>query len=687
MRLKTLLLVAAASILVALVAAVIAIKSIDFNKYKGLIAQQVKAATGRDLAIAGDLHVAIGLSPTLAVNGVSFANASWGTRPQMVTMRTFEVQVALLPLIFRRIVVERLVLLQPNIWLETNARGVGNWSFGAAPAASGIQKPGKAGPGLTALAVQSVRIEKGTLTYLDGKTKRATTLTLERLDLQAKDLSSPVRIDLAAAYDRKAFTLAGTVGPLAELQAPSRPYPVALVLKSGGTTVNLNGTVAEPMEVSGLDLKVEAKALNLAEVARLAGASIPAVGPFVLAARVAGSPSALSVTGMNASVGKSTLTGKASIRIGTPHPRIEATLASTLLDLADLLPQGGTARTGAAGSGAAGLFPAEPLPLAALRLADANVELRADRVVLPDKMPIEAVVAHVQLADGRMLIQPLSSRVGGGTVSGQVGLDASGGTTAILTATIDAKGVLLGQVLAEMGRPELVSGVKTDASMDLKGSGDSIRSLLAGLDGSLLVVLGDGKIHSGFVNWLGADLVTEVVSKLNPLSKGGQSTNLKCGVVRFAAKDGIARTDRGIAFETDQMNVVSSGTVDLKSEAIDFSLLPEARQGIGIGAGQLVNLLRVRGTLTQPTVGVNEVGVAQMAATIGAAVATGGLSFLAQALIGKAMSDAHPCQTAMGAAPGRAKGGAAPSAGSEVRQEGSKVGTGIQQFFKGLFGK
>ena len=49
----------------------------DFNQYRGLIAEQAKEATGRDLVIAGDLKLNISLTPSISVAGVSFANASW----------------------------------------------------------------------------------------------------------------------------------------------------------------------------------------------------------------------------------------------------------------------------------------------------------------------------------------------------------------------------------------------------------------------------------------------------------------------------------------------------------------------------------------------------------------------------------------------------------------------------------
>ena len=67
MRLKTVLLVVVGLIVVLVVAAVVVVKSIDINKYKPLIAEQAKAATGRELTIRGSLDLQIGFSPAVVV--------------------------------------------------------------------------------------------------------------------------------------------------------------------------------------------------------------------------------------------------------------------------------------------------------------------------------------------------------------------------------------------------------------------------------------------------------------------------------------------------------------------------------------------------------------------------------------------------------------------------------------------
>src|SRR3546814_1655749 len=124
MRIGTVLKIAALLVVALAVAGVVVVQNMDFNQYKGLIAAKVKEATGRDLAINGDLKLDIlTLSPSLVVNDVRFANAEWGSRPDMAVVERFEAEVALLPLISGNLVIQRIVLVGADILIETNKQG------------------------------------------------------------------------------------------------------------------------------------------------------------------------------------------------------------------------------------------------------------------------------------------------------------------------------------------------------------------------------------------------------------------------------------------------------------------------------------------------------------------------------------------------------------------------------------
>ena len=149
--------------------------------------------------------------------------------------------------------------------------------------------------------------------------------------------------------------------------------------------------------------------------------------------------------------------------------------------------------------------------------------------------------------------------------------------------------------------------------------------------------------------------------------------------------------DKGFAVENDRMTIVGSGQIDLKIEELDVGIRPEARQGAGIHAGQLAKLVRVTGKLSDPKLTADYKGLAKAYLTITTALATGGLSYLAQNLYSSATMDKTPCLTALGQKPKEAKAAAASSGSKSAEAEKTTEkpdGTAKKLFkdIKGIFG-
>src|SRR5947207_1643483 len=119
--LRAALIVLAILVLAPLTALVIFAASFDPNAYKPQIEEAVKRSTGRDLALNGPIHLKLALCPTIEAQDVALANTEGGSRPQMATLERLDAQIALLPLLRRHIEIDRLVLVRPDILLETDA--------------------------------------------------------------------------------------------------------------------------------------------------------------------------------------------------------------------------------------------------------------------------------------------------------------------------------------------------------------------------------------------------------------------------------------------------------------------------------------------------------------------------------------------------------------------------------------
>lgn len=192
------LLVGLGVLVVLLVAAAVIIPfAVPVEVYGARVAALVKQATGRELKIAGPVRLSV--LPMLAVeaNDVSFANMPGARTPDMVALKRLRLQVQLWPLLHRRIVVNRLILVRPVIALEVDKAGHPNWVFGptaapsAAPAGSDAQPTAVGGGfGISGLALRKVQFSDGKISYFDQRTGKVEQLNGINMTLSLRSLGS-----------------------------------------------------------------------------------------------------------------------------------------------------------------------------------------------------------------------------------------------------------------------------------------------------------------------------------------------------------------------------------------------------------------------------------------------------------------------------------------------------------------
>jgi AsmA protein len=279
-------------VVLAVVGAGIFLVSFDPDSLKPRIVAAVKQQTGRDLTLQGPIRVGLSLRPTLTVQGVAFANPPGFSRPQMVTLERLDLQLSLIPLLSHQIEIDRLVLIKPDILLETDAKGQRNWQFTpdtsratpqTAPAAAQERTP-------TRISVAAVRIEDGTVTWRDAAAGQGAVVGIKTLDASTASPDANVHISAAATYNGTPFTVAGELGPLTRLQDPaaSIPWPVQLNLGTTGAKLTVDAAFTQPLEGRGYTIKLAATIPDLAALSSfLPGRALPALRDVNLAAQLA----------------------------------------------------------------------------------------------------------------------------------------------------------------------------------------------------------------------------------------------------------------------------------------------------------------------------------------------------------------------------------------------------------------
>ena len=659
----------------------------------------VERATGHVLRIAGTVHIAPSLVPTLAVADVALLNPPGFSRPDLAHARWVEARVALLPLLRGRIEMRHLHFVGLDAKLEVNAAGRGNWqappALAATPSApvehrrfalvlrqvevdnsvlawagpggplrldvprlsaqgkgtlkltgtllagavplqvQGAVAPAAPWPAYVALTGQGVSIalhaQGGTAPQvsvagganagafdprlamlgavkLDAAWSPGTAhlhaeaapftlacgLRVEQLALDAPALDQPVRAR-AVLTGAARLSLSAETGPPAAILAGT-PLPLAVAAWGQGGTATVQGTLADPKALRGLDATLSAQIASLAALAPGA----PPLRDAALTAHLtdpAGLSHGVAIQNLSATMPKSDLAGTLAVS-WQPRPALRGTLASKHLDVDALLAllREHPAPAAVAPTPASApvpiprrtrIIPDRPVPVAGLRAADADLSYTADALLLGGT-EFHAVQTHVGLANGTLRLDPLTAASPGGAVQALATLDAAVSPPR-LSLSVHAPSLELAGVL-----PGAAGMVAMYA--DLGGQGTTWRQMAASLGGEADLTGVDGQLDLERIAPL-----REVLQRAGvPVSGQAQ---LRCVALRAAATSGVA-TLNPILLDAGRFGLRGDGRADLRDEALDLHLHALVR----LGPADAEVPLRVTGTLAAPKVAAAAVG-------------------------------------------------------------------------------
>ena len=154
---------------------------IDIQKYKPEIEKQAEQATGRPFSIGGNLRLSLFPWAVIGLSEVHLGNPPGYKEKDLLYVKSFDVEVKLLPLISKDVQVKRFVVDGLTVNLEKNKQGRGNWEglgktpdkAPPAPPKDTTRKPEEKTEGvflLKALEVGEFAVKNASFIYLDQGT-------------------------------------------------------------------------------------------------------------------------------------------------------------------------------------------------------------------------------------------------------------------------------------------------------------------------------------------------------------------------------------------------------------------------------------------------------------------------------------------------------------------------------------
>lgn len=564
----------------------------DWNMIKPYAERQVTEKTGRQFSIRGDLNVSLSLNPLISVEGISLANAEWGTEQPMLDIGNASFRISLWDLIRGDVVLPEVSISRPRILLEKSADGKRNWDLKKPEEET---KPPKIG---------RLALEDGKVVFRDPKTKTDVNVTIST-DSTVDAREMPLNVTAEGTYADLGFTAQALGGQLTSLTDKTVAYPVKARVEIGTTRATAEGTITGLQELASMDLKLKIEGDDLSALYPIAGIVFFPSPPYEISGNLTHQKTEWSMKGFSGNVGKSDLGGDLVFDTGGERPILRGDVTSKVLDLADLSgiigarkapqpqdsPQEKKEKKASIEAQKDRLLPDQEFRVDRLKAMDADVKFTGESI-RNKELPVEHVHTHLKVDNGLLTIDPLDFAVAGGNVVGFVMINGREEIPSA-EAKIDVRRLQLRKLLPKVEITQGSAGLIGGASR-IKAHGESVGGLLGSADGRFSLIMSGGQISNMLLEIVGLD-AGEVIKFL---FAGDKNVPVRCAVMDFGIKKGVM-TAETFVIDTTDTNILGEGQISLLDETIQMKLSPEPKD---VSILSLRTPVHIADTFKNPTI-------------------------------------------------------------------------------------
>jgi len=539
--------------------------AIPSHRVRDAVKAQIRAVTGLEPVLRGDVAVSLFPAGIVRFNDVSLGDNQAGA--PALSAQELRVRLRFFPFLLGRIEIADVTLVRPAIMIAFAPDGTSNWASHVETLARGLTpSPDQV------RSFSEIHITDGTITLRDEAHQRSETLTSVDFALAWPSISSTFAATGRFSWNDQPF----------EATLSLSDFVAALTGDRSGLKVRLRG---EPLKFAFDGNISHRPKLKLEGVLAADGSSLRDTLRWATGRPVAGNgferfalKSHMDVVGRNIALSKVNIEldgnsgeGVLTYAVGEARQNLQGTLAVEDLNLTPYV-SSMHVLTGERGWSTA------PMGLDGLDGLDVDVRISAARVTL-DHISLGRTAIAANLRGGNLTLAIGESQAFGGTLKGSVMLARSTAGTD-LQAQLQFQDVMLEQTLGAFLGVRRVEG-KGDIGITVSGTGRSIYELANALNGSVTLTSRKGAIAG--LN------VEQSLKRLerNPLAvrgsdfRGGK-TPYDVLAINLRVADGTAHA-QDVRIEAPTMRVGLAGTSSIPARNLDLKgtavLLTSASSG------------------------------------------------------------------------------------------------------------
>ncbi len=537
--------------------AIVLVATIDLRPW---IERYAAQTLDRRLTMA-TLRIGWGNPLSLEIADLRVANAAWSTSADMVRIERIAAEIDLLSLIRGVWRFERLDITKPEIVLERDANGIGNWRFSAAasPRDRQIAPNRRAGsPVLTDL-----KLRLGELTY---RTSSGAVLRsdVRELTIRSAGDDTPVSLRLDGAYNGSPVRLHAKTQSFSVLRDASVPFGLEASASTPTAEVDFKGTMMHPFDFDGVQGSMRIDARDLGDLLNMLGAGIQADLPMLLTGAFSRTGDHWLLSDAKGKLANDAVEGRLTLDEGGRGEPDEVGIAASFaqLDLTPILADDARARNRKGRAAPAPDHGALSLELETKRGTNFDAQLIASAVAYR-AMRLSDFRARGRLASDQASVSQLSFAFAGGVVEAS-GTARRGTPGSRVTASASVSGAESSQIARMLGAEAGQIAGKITGRATLAMSGTTVDEALKTSRGHAVLTMKDGRIARALLEKLSTDL-------RSLFRRDERLARVSCllGVIDMQDGRGVISQLR---LQTPATVLVGGGHVDFLKQRLDMTI-------------------------------------------------------------------------------------------------------------------
>lgn len=634
------------------IAVVVALSQMDMSVIKNNLLGVLRSSTGMQVEILGDVSWKFSLRPRVTMHDVVIPGAT--DDKNLFDAKTVDVRLNLISLFTNRPAIQRVAVRDATIYIDKDETGKYFWEKTGPTADSGESgdspKPEYpfVDPGLGALGISNLTVYCGGEKYL---LPRMSVRYVNRADTREYNgwiNPGSSTIPFIISFDK--------------YNAERRVYPVKIAFASDGdaliANVALEGTSKIP-----IDFIIKGDIPDVRPIGELLKIDMPKMPAIKV--NIAGGlgHSKLTIHKSSVSVRGSDITLSGVLDWSKSKPEINVNISSKRINLLELFPE----LYGSLDLQGRELNVFHDMPLYGEYLYNNQISLNVnfDKLIVYRNLSLDNMKLKINARDAKLRVDADTGFAGGNIIAAINGDVSESGVISAEMGGI-GKNITIGTLMDQINIRDFISDLPLDFEMYVTASGTDMSKIMKTITGPIrLYSVGQGWAHSELVAYMyGTDFLTTLRHSIQDMFSSKKKYNqmtIKAVAANLKLRDGVIETQNGVAIETNAINIMLDGTVNLGKETLKLSLTTIPVRGIKLSiSGNVVNTITITGNLAEPDIKISGAAIAGKALSatgLGLLLApfTGGLGLVAGAGVGLIagdlltnwLADDHPCETAL----------------------------------------